>query len=70
MERHKSNNGQSLKINFTDRANGVSYSNFALINSSSEEFLFDFGSVTPGEKIMYLLPIFSHLESPPVKGGF
>ncbi|MEJ5285519.1 MAG: DUF3467 domain-containing protein [Brevinematia bacterium] len=34
----------NLKISFTDSASTVNYSNFALINNSSEEFLFDFGS--------------------------
>ncbi len=40
----------NVNINFTESANGVSYSNFALINNSSEEFLFDFGNITPGKE--------------------
>ncbi|QJR22059.1 hypothetical protein BREVNS_1309 [Brevinematales bacterium NS] len=40
----------NLKVNFTDSASNVSYSNFALINNSSEEFLFDFGNITPGRE--------------------
>jgi hypothetical protein len=40
----------NLKIIFQDTANKVSYSNFALINNSSEEFLLDFGTITPGRE--------------------
>jgi len=46
----KQNNIPNLKINFLDSASNVNYSNFALINNSSEEFLFDFGNITPGKE--------------------
>lgn len=41
---------QSIEIQFTENCNVVAYSNFALINNSSEEFLFDFGTITPGKE--------------------
>jgi len=46
----KQNNIPNLKINFLGSASNVNYSNFALINNSSEEFLFDFGNITPGKE--------------------
>jgi len=46
----KQNNISNLKINFLGSASNVNYSNFALINNSSEEFLFDFGNITPGKE--------------------
>ena len=46
----KQNNVSNLKINFLGSASNVNYSNFALINNSSEEFLFDFGNITPGKE--------------------
>ena len=46
----KQNNIPNLKINFLDSASNVNYSNLALINNSSEEFLFDFGNITPGKE--------------------
>ena len=47
---NKPNNGQTnIKINIT-AANGIQYSNFAFVNNTSEEFLFDFGTIAPGKE--------------------
>ena len=50
MEPKNNEKGKNVPIKFQDTANKVSYSNFALINNSSEEFLLDFGTVTPGRE--------------------
>ncbi len=44
------NKPSGVPVKFQDTANKVAYSNFALINNSSEEFLLDFGNITPGKE--------------------
>jgi len=41
---------QGVEVRFLEGAESVSYSNVVLVNHSSEEFLFDFGTITPGRE--------------------
>jgi hypothetical protein len=50
VEPKNNEKGKNIPVKFQDTANKVSYSNFALINNSSEEFLLDFGTITPGRE--------------------
>ncbi|MGA2143226.1 MAG: DUF3467 domain-containing protein [Brevinematales bacterium] len=50
MDKQINNKPTGVPVKFQDTANKVSYSNFALINNSSEEFLLDFGTITPGRE--------------------
>ena len=50
MDDKASNKTSGVQVKFQDSANKVAYSNFALINNSSEEFLLDFGTITPGRE--------------------
>ena len=40
----------NIKISFSEAVKGVNYSNFALVNNSSEEFLLDFANIVPGKE--------------------
>jgi hypothetical protein len=50
MDKKQNNEVSNLKFKFQESAEHISYSNFALINNSSEEFLLDFGNITPGKE--------------------
>ncbi|QJR22064.1 hypothetical protein BREVNS_1314 [Brevinematales bacterium NS] len=50
MSKEQKQRTQSLEVRFTENCEVVAYSNFALINNSSEEFFFDFGTVAPGKE--------------------
>jgi hypothetical protein len=50
MDKKQNNDVSNLKFKFQESAEHISYSNFALINNSSEEFLLDFGNITPGKE--------------------
>ncbi len=50
MDNKNKNKPSSVPVKFQDTANKVAYSNFALINNSSEEFLLDFGTISPGRE--------------------
>jgi hypothetical protein len=50
MDNKPNTKPSGVPVKFQDTANKVSYSNFALINNSSEEFLLDFGTITPGRE--------------------
>lgn len=40
----------NLKITFAEGLTGIEYSNIAFVNNTSEEFLLDFGTVSPGKE--------------------
>ncbi len=50
MDNKNNTKPSGVPVKFQDTANKVAYSNFALINNSSEEFLLDFGTITPGRE--------------------
>ena len=50
MSKEQIQKTQNIEIKFANSAEIITYSNFALINNSSEEFLFDFGNITPGKE--------------------
>jgi len=50
MSKEQGQKNQNVEIKFTENCKVIAYSNFALINNSSEEFLFDFGNITPGRE--------------------
>ena len=50
MDNKANNKPSGIQVKFQDTASRVAYSNFALINNSSEEFLLDFGTITPGRE--------------------
>ncbi len=50
MDKKGNNQQPNLTIKFQEGANHINYSNFSFINNSSEEFLFDFGNITPGKE--------------------
>ncbi len=50
MAKNQNTEQKNIPVKFQDSANKISYSNFSFINNSSEEFLFDFGNITPGKE--------------------
>ncbi len=50
MDKNQNTAQKNVPVKFQDTANKVAYSNFAIINNSSEEFLLDFGNITPGKE--------------------
>ncbi len=50
MDKKQNNQTPNLTVKFQESSNHIDYSNFSFINNSSEEFLFDFGNITPGKE--------------------
>ena len=40
----------NIKVTFQDSANIINYSNIIMVNNSSEEFIIDFGTISPGKE--------------------
>lgn len=55
----------NVKVKFLERSREVDYSNFAAINHSSEEFLFDFGNIMPGAEEGPAIEMFERIALSP-----